>query len=144
MNPPPRAKSLASQVVGTLFRQKGVVIGLFVVTTLVVLLYTFLTPKYYQSQAKLFIRLGRENVALDPTSTLGQGPALAVPNSREEELNSVIEILQSQVLLESVVDAIGPEVILGQQPYDPGAQKEETPVPASSTKKPGAEKHSPS
>ena len=69
-------------------------------------------PKSYLSEAKLFVRLGRENVVLDSAATLGQSAAVAVPLSRENELNSVVAILKSRALAEQVVDALGPATIL--------------------------------
>ncbi|MBN1396299.1 MAG: hypothetical protein JW959_14845 [Pirellulales bacterium] len=59
------------------------------------------------------MRLGRENATLDPTATLGQKPIVAVPQSRESEINSEVEILRSRALIEKVVDALGSEKIIG-------------------------------
>ena len=75
-------------------------------------LVTLLSPKEYRSTGKLFVRLGRENATLDATATLGENPIVAVPMSRENEINSVVEILQSRALLEKVVDALGPAFVL--------------------------------
>jgi uncharacterized protein involved in exopolysaccharide biosynthesis len=69
-------------------------------------------PKSYRSEAKLLVRLGRENVILDSAATLGQSAAVAMPLSRENELNSVVAILKSRALAEQVVDALGAEAIL--------------------------------
>ena len=91
-------------------RRKGV--ALFVMVVMATVLLTFLSPKEYRSEGKLFVRLGRENAMLDPTATLGQTSTIAVPQSRESEINSVVEILQSRVLLEKVVDSLGPEKVL--------------------------------
>lgn len=77
------------------------------------LLFTFFVPRQYQSEGKLFVRLGRENATLDPTATLGQNPIVTIPQSREREINSEVEILQSRALIEQVVDALGPEEIIG-------------------------------
>jgi len=74
---------------------------------------SLLSPKIYQSQSMLYVRLGRENVRLDPTATLGQTSVMTIPESRESEINSVVEILKSRAIAEKVVDAIGPDVILG-------------------------------
>jgi len=87
------------------------------------------TPKAYRSQTKLFLRLGRENSTLDPTATLGDSPVVSVPPSRENEINSVIEVLKSQVLLERVVDRVGARVILGREPWQP-ADPAAAPVPS--------------
>jgi uncharacterized protein involved in exopolysaccharide biosynthesis len=75
-----------------------------------------LMPRAYRSEAKLFVRLGRENVTLDPTTTLGEAPVVAVPQSRENDINSIIEILKSRVVAEKVVDAVGPRAVLGYAP----------------------------
>ena len=69
-------------------------------------------PRTYQSEGKLLVRLGRENATLDPTVTLSQEAVVAVPISRESEINSVVEILQSRSLLEKVVDELGPANLL--------------------------------
>ena len=76
-------------------------------------LFTLLVPRQYQSEGKLFVRLGRENTTLDPTATLGQNPIVAIPQSREREINSEVEILHSRALIEKVVDSLGPEKIIG-------------------------------
>jgi uncharacterized protein involved in exopolysaccharide biosynthesis len=103
----------ALEVWRVLYRQKTK-IGLFFLLIMGgVAAFTFLSPKAYRSQAKLFLRLGRENATLDPTVTFGQTPVVAVPSSRENEIHSVLEILKSRVLLEKVVAAVGPRIILG-------------------------------
>jgi uncharacterized protein involved in exopolysaccharide biosynthesis len=81
--------------------------------------FVVLGPRSYLSEAKLLVRLGRENVTLDPTATLGQAPVVAVPPSRENDINSVIEVARSRVLLEKVADALGPERILDEAPLPP-------------------------
>jgi uncharacterized protein involved in exopolysaccharide biosynthesis len=68
-------------------------------------------PKSYQSDARLFVRLGKESITLDPTATTSQTVGLS--DTRESEINSEIEILNSRSLLEDVVDRVGAEAILG-------------------------------
>src|SRR5947209_9052594 len=77
-------------------------------------LVTWISPRAYRSQAKLFVRLGRENATLDPTATVGQGPVVTVQQTRENEINTAVEILKSRVLIEKVVDAVGPAAILAE------------------------------
>ena len=69
-------------------------------------------PKSYHSEGLLLIRLGKENSTLDPTVTMGQDPVVTVPVSRDNELNSVVEILKSRAIAEKVVDLLGPDFIL--------------------------------
>ncbi len=75
---------------------------------------TALMEPRFRSEAMLFVRLGRENVALDPTASMGSGSVVAVPQAREDEINSVVEILKSRTLSEKIVDKIGPEILLGE------------------------------
>lgn len=91
-------------------RKKATAFFLFVMTATAAV--TFLTPKAYMSKSKLFVRLGRENAMLDSAATLGNNPVVAVPSSRESEINSVAEMLASRAILEQVVDELGPETIL--------------------------------
>jgi uncharacterized protein involved in exopolysaccharide biosynthesis len=86
----------------------------FVVVLVGTALVTWFTPRSYRSQAKLFVRLGRENATLDPTATVGQAPVLSVQLTRENEINTAVEILKSRVLMEKVVDAVGPAAILNE------------------------------
>lgn len=109
--PPPAPSPKA--VCRLFFRHRWKMAAFFLLVMGGVAAGTFLSPRSYRSQAKLFLRLGRENVTLDPTATLGQTPVVAVPANRENEINSVIDMLKSRALLEQVVAKLGPDVILG-------------------------------
>ena len=89
-----------------LFRHKRKAIAFFLAVMTLVTLLTIFSPRVYRSEGTLFVRLGRENMTLDPTVTLGQEPTVAMSQSRENEINSVAEILQSRQLIEKVVDLI--------------------------------------
>ena len=86
---------------------------LFVVGVLSILAMIFL-PKKYNSEAMVFVKLGRETVSLDPTATTGN--RISVLESRDNEINSIRDMLYSRGIIETVVDRIGPEVILGEAP----------------------------
>lgn len=94
-------------------RHKGKVLAVFSVVVVTTILVTALMPRTYRSEGKLLLRLGRENMALDPTATLGSTPLLTIQLSRENEINSVIEIMRSRMLMERVVGELGPARILG-------------------------------
>lgn len=68
-----------------------------------------LFPKRYQSEAKLFVRLGRGSASLDPAA---MGQTISIQESRETEMNSIVDMLNSRGLAERVVDTIGAERIL--------------------------------
>jgi uncharacterized protein involved in exopolysaccharide biosynthesis len=103
-----------------LVRHKGKVAVWLLVAFALIVGIAALSPRTYRAQAKLLVRLGRENAALDPTTTFGQSSVVAVPSSRENDINTIVEVLKSQVLLEKVVDALGPRTILVGQPGDGG------------------------
>jgi polysaccharide biosynthesis protein PslE len=69
-------------------------------------LYVLYVPRQYASESKLFVRVGRENAALDPTLTKGE--TMAVAASREEEMNSILEHLRSHQILERTLDKLDP------------------------------------
>jgi len=70
---------------------------------------TLLMPRSYYSEARLFVRFGREN-QVDPTASGSQ--MVSLYESRESEINSLIEILKSRAILDHVVDALGPAAVL--------------------------------
>jgi uncharacterized protein involved in exopolysaccharide biosynthesis len=84
----------------------------FIGTCAVVFVGVLMMPKKYESEAKLFVRVGRESVTLDPTATTTTGQTISYYDSRESEINSVLDVLQSRIITERVVDHIGPEEIL--------------------------------
>jgi polysaccharide biosynthesis protein PslE len=99
-------------LVFAVFRHKGkggIFFGIVLAGTV---LFTILAPRKYHSEGKLYLRLGRENATLDPTATLGENSIVAIPQSRENEINSVAEMVQSRAVLEKVVDKLGTAAIL--------------------------------
>lgn len=64
----------------------------------------------FSSSAKLFVKMGRESVVLDPTARTSQ--VTSVGDSREEQVFAVAELMNSRLVAEKVVDHFGPNVIL--------------------------------
>jgi len=83
-----------------IFRHKWKVILFFFAVVATVAAGTFLAAEVYKAEAKLLVRLGRENVSLDPTATTGQ--VISIGQSRESEMNSEMEILKSRELAEHI------------------------------------------
>jgi uncharacterized protein involved in exopolysaccharide biosynthesis len=75
-------------------------------------LFYYLCPRQYQSEARLFLRIGRESVGIDPAATTGQTMPLYTAD-RKDEVRSAQEIFKSRAVAAGVVDMIGPDVILG-------------------------------
>src|SRR6476660_4459756 len=76
----------------------------FAVGAVLALFGTLLMPRSYYSEARLFVRFGREN-QVDPTASGGQ--MVALYESRESEINSLIEILKSRAIWDRVVEELG-------------------------------------
>ena len=76
-------------------------------------MYLLFASREYRSEGKLLVRLGRENATLDPAAAPGPDTVLALPTSREDEINSLVEVLRSRSLIEKVVDSLGADFILG-------------------------------
>ncbi|MEO2020057.1 MAG: hypothetical protein ABGZ53_37475 [Fuerstiella sp.] len=98
------------EVPGILKRHQKRMLCFFCGTIALVVLSLTLSPRKYVSEAKLFVRVGRQNVGLDPTATTGQ--TIAVHETRENEITSILDILQSRVVLQGVVDRLGADLIL--------------------------------
>lgn len=67
-------------------------------------------PRSYYSEAKFLVKVGRENLILEPTAATGQ--IIPMNESREGEINSLVEIFRSRALLDRVVEEIGAENLL--------------------------------
>jgi uncharacterized protein involved in exopolysaccharide biosynthesis len=101
-------------ILNVLFRHKKKIIAFFICTVVLVSVATLLMKKTYESTAQVLIRLGRENTTLDPTVTIGT--ALNISESRENEINSEMEVIKSREIAEKVVKAIGIDRILNRKP----------------------------
>src|SRR4051812_47968052 len=77
---------------------------------LAIAVVTFLLPRTYYSEAKLFVKAGWETLSLDPTATTGQ--TVSIYESRESEINSILEVLRSREVTGGVVDVLGVNAIL--------------------------------
>ncbi len=82
--------------------KKGLVA--FAAMAVIALAGTLVMPRTYVSEARLFVRFGREN-QVDPTASGGQ--MVSLYESRESEINSLIEILKSRAVLDRVVEELG-------------------------------------
>jgi uncharacterized protein involved in exopolysaccharide biosynthesis len=106
----PENANTAQDICRLLFRHKKKVIFCFTLSMCAAAAAIVFWPRKYRSESKLLIRLGRETVTLDPTATTGQ--VMPISLSRETDVSSVLEMLRSRVIVEKLVDEIGPDAIL--------------------------------
>ncbi|MBN1558358.1 MAG: hypothetical protein JW951_09455 [Lentisphaerae bacterium] len=97
-----------------MFRHRRKAAAFFLAVVLTALVTLLFMGRSYTSEARLFLRRGRESVAIDPTATTG-GPLYPVNRDWETEVNSELEILKSRELAETVVRSVGPARILGRK-----------------------------
>jgi len=113
------------------FRHWWRVLALWLVIISATVAATALMGRRYRSEGKLVVRLGRENTTLDPTATVGHGNFVALPPSREDEINSVVQILLSRNMAEKVVNDLGVEYVLDKPPNRPVDEPESPAAPLS-------------
>ena len=82
------------------------------VAVLVATLYVILFgSREYRSTAKLLLRIGHENASLDPTATM-TGDTMAPVQTREDEIETALGVMQSRQIIEDVVDDLGQGIVL--------------------------------
>lgn len=106
------ARVTPRDVARILFRHKRKIAAVFVGVVALTVLLIMVLPRSYSSEARLFMRIGRETVALDPTATTGQ--TIMLQKTQEDEVNSALEIISSSEVLNRVVEKVGADRILGQ------------------------------
>ncbi len=92
------------------FRHKKTIAAFFSVVMVSTIVVTFVISPVYESEVKFLIRLGRENLAIDPSVS---GPTASLNRDRESEVNSEVSIFTSRELAENVVDTLGEEAFIG-------------------------------
>jgi uncharacterized protein involved in exopolysaccharide biosynthesis/Mrp family chromosome partitioning ATPase len=103
-------------VLHVLFRHKFKVVAFFLVVTLTALVVLAMSPSKYVSSARLLVQRAPErSLAVNPDSGF-------TPANRDwtSEVNSEVEILRSQELIEQLVDAIGLDNIVPPERPDTG------------------------
>lgn len=105
-----------------IWRQRWLVFLVFSLIVLTVGTATLLMPKTYLSESKLFVRLGRENSAIDVTAGMGERAVFGLPLNRESEMNSVAAMMETKDLYGNIVDKIGADRILKRKPKKQAAQ----------------------
>ncbi len=92
------------------FVWKRLALAVFLTTTGIAALSVLRIKPAYESEASMIVRLGRESAGLDPTATTSE--ITPIYETREQELNSALEVMQSRKLLEAVIGVIGEDVVL--------------------------------
>lgn len=102
-------QSSVPSLAGALLNNKGKLLFTFCLGIALTMAYFALATRYYSSDAKLFVKLGRQTVTLDPTANTGQ--SISVRETQNQEVFSVEELISSRRVAEKIVDHFGPAVI---------------------------------
>jgi polysaccharide chain length determinant protein (PEP-CTERM system associated) len=90
-------------ILHVVFKHKKQILFLFLVTVIAVAVGTIAAKPTYEAEAKILVKIGRENLYAPPNSATSQ---IIKPN-REDQINSELELLKSRSLAESVVKFLG-------------------------------------
>lgn len=102
----------ARQLIEIIFRHKKKIVFVPLLSMLLGAAVLLFFPRTYQSEARIFLRVGRESVGLDPTATTGRTMS-ALPGDRKDEVKSAVDVLGSRGVAAQAVDLVGPKVVLG-------------------------------
>ncbi len=105
-----------ADIVGSLRTRWFGIVTLTSFLSILVLVVLILIPNAYQSDALLYVRMGRGTVSLDPASTAA-GQTISLMDRRQSEINSVREMLRSRVVLDRAVRQVGVDRILAQDAW---------------------------
>ncbi len=101
------------EIVGKIWRAKWKILLFQIATTAFCIAVILFWPRTYRSEARLFLQLGRESVAIDPTATTGQMVGV-MNSSREDEIVTAMEVLRGGGMISKVVEKLTPQVVLGE------------------------------
>lgn len=79
------------------------------------ILFSILVSAKYRSEALLLVRLGRENLGVEPIAGMADKSGVNMVDTRENEVNSMANVLKSRELAEHVIDEVTPQVVLGKE-----------------------------
>jgi uncharacterized protein involved in exopolysaccharide biosynthesis len=112
----------SQEIVSKLWHAKWKLLAFQIIVVAGCLAVLLLWPRGYMSEARLFLQLGKESVAMDPTATVSGSLVNVQSSTREDEIVSALDILQSREVASKAVDALTPAYVLGQE----GEDKEDT------------------
>jgi uncharacterized protein involved in exopolysaccharide biosynthesis len=92
------------ELLSILFKEKRKLLGVFLGLTLLVIGFSYTLTPYYEATGRLLVKSGREfQVRSDPTQPVASVPSV----TKQQIVNSEIQILTSRDLAEAVINRIG-------------------------------------
>ncbi|MBV9825881.1 MAG: hypothetical protein JO001_09420 [Alphaproteobacteria bacterium] len=92
------------EILSILFKERLKLFGIFAILALLVVGWSLTLTPYYQAAARMLVKSGREfQVRSDPNQPVAAAPSM----TKQEVVNSEIQILTSRDLLEATINKIG-------------------------------------
>ena len=113
----------AKDILATAYNNKFKLLFYNVMVFAFAVVIIFFWPRGYRSEAKIWLKVGRENSRIDPTATTGDTISIQDAD-REDEIKSVLDVLSGRGLATQVVEELTPGVVLGDVPLHPGDEEE--------------------
>ena len=101
-----------------LFKYKGTILTMFIVTVAVVTAATFRMTPVYEANSSLLVKIGREYLS---QPAVGDARGVMVGN-QEELINSEVQILESQELIEQVINTMGVDTLYPELASNPSGK----------------------
>ena len=98
-----------AQILGAIQRHRFKALLAWGLVMVCVVALFLIWPRQYSSEGRLYVKMDRNNQSVVPSTS---GAQVAIQDTRETEINSVIEIIKSRAVLDKVVEEVGAEKIL--------------------------------
>ena len=108
------AQLTLTQILGAIFRHKFKSLVVFTLVMVTVVALFVVWPRKYGSEGRLYVQRGGNSQSISPIVT---NSGVVVQDSHETEIRSVMEIIKSRAVAETVVDEIGADEVL-KSPFD--------------------------
>jgi uncharacterized protein involved in exopolysaccharide biosynthesis len=92
------------------FKRKRLIFLFFILVFCVVGWFTFVLDPVYEASAEILVKIGREDI-YTPISGVSGGDRPILSTNSTEQINSEVELLQSPLLMEKVLNTVGPAII---------------------------------
>src|ERR1051325_9367292 len=103
----PQAQISLRDVAGLVFRHKLLICATLITGVVGTAVLTFLMPNEYEAHMKILVKTPRSDVPITPERTTGTAGAYFENEVSENQINSEIELLASEDLLNQVVTECG-------------------------------------
>ena len=107
MNTENEAQGSLRDFFNVIFKHKARIIAIFLAVVIPVTIGSFMMPPVYEASSKILVKFGRENVFMPTSPTVSGSPPVLFDSSREERINSEVEILKGRNLIEKVIRDLG-------------------------------------